>query len=91
MTPLSAIFQERYLESVLCFLARGGAITCTPVGGRRCFSDLKFPQGGSEIPCKLVFTGKSKEVEKVKTLFAHKPLCPTEYLSPLNTAKYLRQ
>ena len=54
----------------LLFLARGGAIVCTPTGGRRYSSDL--PQGGLEIPCKLKFTGKSKEVQKVKTLFAHK-------------------
>jgi len=51
-------------------LARGGAEVCTPTGGRRYSSDL--PQEGLEIPCKLKFTGKSKEVQKVKTLFAHK-------------------
>ena len=51
----------------LLFLARGGAIVCTPTGGRRYSSDL--PQGGLEIPCKL---SKSKEVQKVKTLFARK-------------------
>ena len=83
MTPLSAIFQERYLESVLCFLARGGAITCMPVGGRRCFSDLKLPQGGLEILCKLVFTGKSKEVEKVKTLFARKTIVSNRVPKPI--------
>ena len=54
------------------FLAMGGAITCTPIGGRRYSSDL--PQEGLEIPCELVFTGKSKEIEKVKTLFAHKAI-----------------
>ena len=54
----------------LLSLARCGAIVCTPTGGRRYSSDL--PQGGLEIPCKLKFTGKWKEVQKVKTLFARK-------------------
>ena len=52
------------------FLARGGAITCTPIGGRRYSAEL--PQGGLEIPCKFVFNGKQNEVEKVETLFVRK-------------------
>ena len=35
------------------FLAKGGAIVCTPTGGRRYSSDL--PQGGLEIPCKFFY------------------------------------
>ena len=54
------------------FLARGGNIACTPIGGRRYSADL--PQGGLEIPCKLVFTGKQKEVQKFKTLFVRKTI-----------------
>ena len=53
------------------FIARGGTIVCTPMGGRRYSTDL--PQGGLEIPCKLVFIGEQNEIEKVKTLFARKP------------------
>ena len=63
------------------FLARGGTITCTPIGGRRYSSDL--PQRGWEIPCKLAFTGKSKEVEKVKTLFARKTVVSNRVPKPI--------
>ena len=35
-------------------------------GSRRYSADL--PQGGLEIPCKLIFTGISKHIEKVKKL-----------------------
>ena len=62
------------------FLAMG--ITCTPIGGRRYSSDL--PQEGLEIPCELVFTGKSKEIEKVKTLFAHKAIVSNTVPKPMH-------
>ena len=52
------------------FIARGGTIVCTPMGGRRYSADL--PQGGLEIPCKLVFIGEQNKVEKVRTLFVRK-------------------
>ena len=52
------------------FIVRSGTIVCTPIGGRRYSADL--PQGGLEIPCKLLFFGEQNEVEKVKTLFASK-------------------
>ena len=54
------------------FIARGGTVVCTPMGGRRYSADL--PQRGLEIPCKLVLIGEQNEVEKVKALFAHKPV-----------------
>ena len=62
------------------FLARGGAITCIPIG-RRYFSDL--PQGELEIPCKLAFTGKLKEVENVKTFFARKTVASNRVPKPI--------
>ena len=52
------------------FLLRGGSITCTVVGGRRYSSDLV--QGGLEIPCTLHFSGKPKEINKLKILKVHK-------------------
>ena len=39
---------------------------CTVVGIKRYSSDLV--QGGLEIPCSLVFTGKAKEITKMKKL-----------------------
>ena len=48
------------------FLRRGGTIHCTIMGGRRYSRDL--PQGGVEIPCKLLFQGKPKEIKKVVKL-----------------------
>ena len=41
------------------FLRRGGTISCIVSGGRRYSADL--PQGGLEIPCKLLFKGKAKD------------------------------
>ena len=49
------------------FLRRGGTISCEVTGTRRYSADL--PQGGLEIPCKLLFTSKAREVDKVQTLF----------------------
>lgn len=53
------------------FMRRGGSIVCVVSGGRRYSGDL--PQGGLEIPCRLVFTAKAKEIKKLKRLFKHKP------------------
>ena len=52
--------------SRLCslFLRRGGIIICTVSGGRRYSVDL--PQGGIEVPCKLLFKHKPKELRKIK-------------------------
>ena len=46
----------------LLFLRRGGSIRCEVTGGRRYSADL--PQGGLEIPCRLLFKGKAKSVKK---------------------------
>ena len=49
------------------FLRRGGKIKCEVSGSRRYSADL--PQGGMEIPCILLFEGKSEEIKKIKRLF----------------------
>ncbi len=55
--------------SRLCslFLRQDGLIECVVTSRRRYSSDL--PQGGLEIPCKLMFTaGSSRIVRKMKKL-----------------------
>ena len=55
--------------SPLCsvFIRRGGSITCIVDGPRRYSADL--PQGGLELPCKLLFSSPSLlESNKMKTL-----------------------
>lgn len=49
------------------FLRRGGSISCIVLGGRRYSADL--PQGGLEIPCRLLFEGEVKEIEKIAKHF----------------------
>lgn len=50
------------------FLRRGGSIDCQVTGARRHSEDL--PQGGLEIPGKLILNGNSKIVEKVVKIVA---------------------
>ena len=55
--------------SALCslFIRRGGVLKCCVDGSRRYSADL--PQGGMEIPCKLIFSTKSTvDCEKLKKL-----------------------
>ena len=55
--------------SALCslFIRRGGILKCSVDGSRRYSADL--PQGGMEIPCKLIFSTKSTvDCEKLKKL-----------------------
>ena len=46
------------------FLRRGGTIHCRITGGRTYFHDL--PQGGLEIPCRIVFGVKQDQLKKLK-------------------------
>ena len=46
------------------FLRRGGTIHCRVTGGRRYSHDL--PQGGLEIPCRIVFGAKQDQLKKLK-------------------------
>ena len=46
------------------FLRRGCSILCRVTGCRGYSSDL--PQGGLEIPCKLIFSGKVADVSKAE-------------------------
>ena len=48
------------------FLRRGGTIDCVVTGTQRYSADL--PQGGLEIPCKLLFTAKARKIDKLHTL-----------------------
>ena len=48
------------------FLDHGGTVTCEVIGNQQYLEDL--PQGGLEIPCKLLFHGPSKYVAKVCNL-----------------------
>ena len=48
------------------FLRRGGTIDCVVTGTRRYSADL--PQGGLKIPCKLSFTAKARETDKLHIL-----------------------
>ena len=57
--------------SKLCslFLRRGASITCIVTGRRRYSVDL--PQGGLEIPCRLILKANSREIDKLKRLIHH--------------------
>ena len=48
------------------FLRRGGVISCEITGARQYSADLS--QGGMEVPCKLIFTAPSKEINKLHKL-----------------------
>ena len=55
--------------SAVCnvFIRRGGRILCIVDGGRRYSADL--PQGGLQVPCKLVFcTGKEELCKKTEKM-----------------------
>ena len=61
----------RHLSRILSlFLLKDSTIDCVVIGGRRYSSDL--PQGGLEIPCKLIFNGKRDDIKKLKHLLACK-------------------
>lgn len=46
------------------FLRRGGRIDCVVTGTWR-----YSPQGGLEVPCKLLFSAKTEEIKKIRRLF----------------------
>ena len=54
--------------SAICslFLRRSGSIMCPVTGSRQYSEDLL--QGGLEIPCVLIFTGESDQINKVRKL-----------------------
>ena len=52
------------------FLFRNVTIDCFITRSRRYSADL--PQGGLEVPCKLLFNGKREEIKKLKRLLARK-------------------
>ena len=64
------------------FIRRSGEIRCEVTGPRRYSSDL--PQGGLEIPCTLTFTGKEKDVSKVKKLLSRAPPMVSTGVDPVD-------
>ena len=48
------------------FITRGGNITCEISGSRQYSADL--PQGGLELPCRLIFSGSAKDISKLENL-----------------------
>ena len=53
------------------FLRKGGVILCVVNGARRHSADLV--QGGLEVPCRLVFQGSSRDVDKMKKMLQDAP------------------
>ena len=67
-----AVLKDKYIVghvprkiSFLCSVKRGGAIRYI-VTGDHCYSH-DLPQGGMEVPCKLVFSGTEQDVNRVQT------------------------
>ena len=48
------------------FLGRNSTLTCQVTGARH--YSINLPQGGLEIPCKLIFYGESRLIVKVQNL-----------------------
>ena len=48
------------------FLRKGGNISCVVNGARRFFADLV--QGGLEVPCRLVFQGSTRDIDKIRQM-----------------------
>ena len=49
------------------FIRRRGTIDCKITGARR--YSVHLLQGGLEIPCRLIFSGNKKDVQKLKIIF----------------------
>ena len=62
----------RHISSICSiFIRRGGVITCKVTGSGRYSRDI--PQGGMEVPCKLVFQSPAGSIEECRK--AHKLIC----------------
>ena len=53
------------------FLRKGGTISCVINGARRYSADLV--QGGLEVPCRLIFQGSPRDVDKMKKMLQDAP------------------
>ena len=73
--------------SALCnaFIRRGGTIQCTVDGSRRYSADL--PQGGLEVPCKLLFQISTEELCKKTERMVCAALCNTTFSLDSSTSK----
>ena len=71
------------------FLAKeGSSITCIIIGKRQHSWDL--PQGGLEVPCKLVFKGEKVAISKIKKLIIATPEAPEKPASKLMLQQMMR-
>ena len=61
----------RKISATCSFFLRNGSIKCIVTGNRCHSSDL--PQGDIEIPCKLIFKGKTAYITKIKKLLTINP------------------
>ena len=61
------------------FLRRGDVISCEVTGARQYSADLS--QGDMEVPCKLIFTASSKEIDKLRKLLCHADFKETSSLT----------
>ena len=69
------------------FIRRGGSIACVINGPRQYSSDL--PQGGLELPCKLLFSAPSLlESNKIKSLV--QSAMEKSHLKPANDEPFLQ-
>ena len=57
---------KKYFKIFSLFIRRGRSITCKVIG--RCHYSRDLPQGGLEIPCKLILLGKSDNIKNVNKL-----------------------
>ena len=53
------------------FLRKGGNISCVVNGVRRFSADLV--QGGLEVPCRLVFQGSTRDIDKIREMLRDAP------------------
>ena len=53
------------------FISRNGMITCVVTGHLQYSVDL--PQGGLDVPCHLIFSGKNEDIIKMKKLLIREP------------------
>ena len=53
------------------FLRKGGNISCVVNGARQFSTDLV--QGGLEVPCRLVFQGSTRDIDKIRQMLQDAP------------------
>ena len=59
-------YHKQYLRFASYFLEENSTLTCQVTGARH--YSINLPQGGLEIPCKLIFYGESRLIVEVQNL-----------------------